>query len=923
MPTQQKSSNAAATAAAKASVKGPAGAAAAAAAASGSILVASTGSTSSVIAATTGKRKPREETVGINGGGDTTAAAAAAFSNGNCTVDLGNGNLTNSAAAVSSLHTNMVTGFSNFSSIAAAKNSVKTQPESMGKSIDRSTSTISNDSAMATVSAKQKKKIVVKKSEGSSELPQPQQHTGEPGAHNGKSNLGEIPKKLAKHASIKSTHSVTTIVAKSTPGLNTMTPESKPKPKIPDNIKPKLNTSDNIKSKLNTPDNIKFKVNTPDNIKPKSSMSDSIKVKPSASETKYASRLASEKPLVKTKTPTFVINEQKAKLNSVLKAESPKPKSITEQKTTTTKSIERSVSSAKPSGSRSVSTANELKSMTPDLRPKKTESKSVLPESKINSTSTSSKSEPALPMKPNSKLTSISPRPSLGRSHTGVSSSSQISLELPPKLPVASESAKKKLVKRQQSPIRSDPTKVLSPIPKRTALNDIPLLVHHHQRSASDMPVKLAGVGTSVRNNSNSPKRSNTASSTHSTTSLTLPKAPSQRPLSAGSLRHAQNQHNPTPPTVASDRPLSTGTRKLTHKKASLSVTTPPPPQQQPNQAPHNVLIFARTSLRDKKKPFELINKSAEPAPRTSFDVTTPRPATVNSGTSTASANNVPLTAALLAREKSDTYRQQIPSQQHRGFFDRVKKKFKITDSQNTNSPSYTDESADEAVMQIKTTMRKQRKKSFNEDKPWKHHADAVKLTENERKRYEGLWATNRGIHVPFLWPEDEDDADSDSDSDEDSDYDDSDHDEVGEPVQEKPAEIASYIAGQQPNQQIQPTTAHEDDRTQSIHGIVVRSLWQRSRLSDDTLRQIWDLVDRRGDGCLDREGFLVGMWLVDQCLYGRKLPLKIDDTIWNSVGRLNVRVKIRKTKKERKAEKRTLRKREKEERRLMKKTKK
>lgn len=921
MPTQQKSSNAAATAAAKASVKGPAGAAAAAAAASGSIPVASTGSTSSVTVANTGKRKPKEETVGIKGGGDTAAAAAAAFSNGNCAVDLSNGNLTSSAATVSSLHTNMVTGISNFSSIAAAKNSVKTQPEALGKSIDRSASTVSNDSAIATVSAKQKKKIVVKKSEGSPELPQ--QHTGESGVHTGKSNLGEIPKKLTKHASIKSTHSVTTIVAKSTSGSNVMTPESKPKSKIPDNIKPKFNTSDNIKSKINTPDTIKSKVTTPDNIKTKSSISDSIKVKPSAPEIKHKPKPASEKPLLKTKTPTFVNNEQKAKLNSVLKTESPKPKSITEQKTTTTKSTERSVSSAKSSGSRSVSAANELKSITPDLRPKKTESKSVLPESKINSTSTSSKSDPALSMKPNSKPTSTSPRPSLGQSHTGVSSSSQISLELPPKLPVAHESTKKQLVKRQQSPIRSDPTKVLSPIPKRTSLNDIPLLVHHHQRSASDMPIKLAGAGTSVRNNSNSPKRSNTASSTHSTTSLTLPKVPSQRPLSAGSLRHAQNQHNPTPPTVASDRPLSTGTRKFTHKKASLSVTTPPPPQQQPNQAPHNVLMFARTSLRDKKKPFELIHKSAEPAPRTSFDFTTPRPATVSSGTSITTANNVPLTAALIAREKSDTYRQQIPSQQHRGFFDRVKKKFKITDSQNNNTPSYIDESADEAVMQIKTTMRKQRKKSFNEDKPWKHHVDAVKLTENERKRYEGLWATNRGIHVPFLWPEDEDDADSDSDSDEDSDYNDSDHDEVVEPLQEKPAEIAFYNAAQQPNQQIQPSTVHEDDRTQSIHGIVVRSLWQRSRLSDDTLRQIWDLVDRCGDGCLDREGFLVGMWLVDQCLYGRKLPQKIDDTIWNSVGRLNVRVKIRKTKKERKAEKRTLRKREKEERRLMKKTKK
>ncbi|KAF5094432.1 hypothetical protein D0Z00_003547 [Geotrichum galactomycetum] len=304
-----------------------------------------------------------------------------------------------------------------------------------------------------------------------------------------------------------------------------------------------------------------------------------------------------------------------------------------------------------------------------------------------------------------------------------------------------------------------------------------------------------------------------------------------------------------------------------------------------------------------------------------------------SSTSSIPSINNVPLTAALLAREKTDAYRQQItPAHQHRGFFDRVKKKFKITDSQsNNNNQPYTDESADETVLQIKTTMRKQRKKSFNEDKPWKHHVDAVKLTENERKRYEGLWATNRGIHVPFLWPDEEDEPDSESESDEEdsdfdeSDFEESDHEDAGDPPQTKLVEV-TLCAGakqQQQQQQLQPPTAHEDERTQSIHGIVVRSLWQRSRLSDDTLRRIWDLVDRRGDGCLDREGFLVGMWLVDQCLYGRKLPLKVDDTIWHSVGRLNVRVKIRKTKKDRKAEKRTLRKREKEERRLKKKTKK
>lgn len=86
----------------------------------------------------------------------------------------------------------------------------------------------------------------------------------------------------------------------------------------------------------------------------------------------------------------------------------------------------------------------------------------------------------------------------------------------------------------------------------------------------------------------------------------------------------------------------------------------------------------------------------------------------------------------------------------------------------------------------------------------------------------------------------------------------------------------------------------HHDPRD-DIHGYVVRELWRRSRISDDTLAQIWDLVDQNHDGTLNRESFLVGIWLVDQCLYGRKLPYKIDDAIWKSVSRLGVTVEIRK----------------------------
>jgi len=999
MPTQQISANATATAAAKASVKSPA---VAAAAASGSVAVGLTGSTllSAPTGGPTARRKSKEELVGVCGGGDT-AAAAAAFSNGNSAAgDSSSGTQASGAMTIlNNVHASAVAGTDLSSSIAAAKNSVKTQADAVGKFPARSSASINSDSAATVAGApvKAKKKfIVVKKSEGSSEPPhqqqqpqqqqqQQQQHAGDLGARNSKPKAVDAPKKSVKQALTKSTHSVVAITAKpitsSKPSIveikvnsaapennrqKLTPPEDKPKGSSPVS-KPKSTTSDNklksttpeskvkstipeTKSKSTTPET-KSKSTTPET-KSKSATPET-KPKSTTPETKSAVRPTTDKPPPKTTTPA-VVAEATVKHSVASKPESTKPKTTgtlkavaptvsTERPLSSAKSIaptvsaERPASRTKPSDPRVVSITNGSKSTKPESRPKTADSKSTSREPKPKDKSTSSKTGSTSSSTFESTPASVSPRLSPTDSKSGTISSPPVLLDLPPKLTAATEPTKKKPGKRDQSPVQSNTAKVLSPIPKRTSLNSIPLLTHHHQRSVSDMPVKPVSVGSLARQGSSSPKRSNTTMSTHSTASLTVPKAPSQRPLSAGSLRRSHNQHSPTPSTTTSDRPLSAGTRKPTHKKASLSASTPlhhhPLPQ-------HHVSVLTRTTLRDKKKSVELSRKPSEPISRPSMESSIPRSAVANSASSIASANNVPLTAALLAREKTDAYRQQIaPAQQHRGFFDRVKKKLKITDSQNSNNNNnnnnnnqpYPDESADDAVLQIKTTMRKQRKKSFNEDKPWKHHVDAVKLTENERKRYEGLWATNRGIHVPFLYPDEEDDPDSDSESDEEdsesdeSDLEESDHEDPGEPLQSKSVENTPQAGTKQQQQQqhVHHTAVHEDDRTQSIHGIVVRSLWRRSRLSDDTLRQIWDLVDRRGDGCLDREGFLVGMWLVDQCLYGRKLPLKIDDTIWHSVGRLNVRVKIRKTKKDRKAERRTLRKREKEERRLKKKTKK
>ncbi|GMF71989.1 unnamed protein product [[Candida] boidinii] len=65
--------------------------------------------------------------------------------------------------------------------------------------------------------------------------------------------------------------------------------------------------------------------------------------------------------------------------------------------------------------------------------------------------------------------------------------------------------------------------------------------------------------------------------------------------------------------------------------------------------------------------------------------------------------------------------------------------------------------------LKFKTTMRdmssskkpyrKRHEEEFNESKPWKHHSDSKFLTEEERKRYEGVWVVNRGLYVTGFMP--------------------------------------------------------------------------------------------------------------------------------------------------------------------------
>ncbi|TPX09449.1 uncharacterized protein E0L32_009337 [Thyridium curvatum] len=118
------------------------------------------------------------------------------------------------------------------------------------------------------------------------------------------------------------------------------------------------------------------------------------------------------------------------------------------------------------------------------------------------------------------------------------------------------------------------------------------------------------------------------------------------------------------------------------------------------------------------------------------------------------------------------------------------------------------------------------------------HHEGARRrwrdeVTPRERRRYEAVWASNRGLFLP-------------------------------------------------------------ESEADCVCGVVVRDLWSRSRLPADELAEVWELVDGSSSpsggggggrrGMLNKAEFVVGMWLIDQRLRGRKIPPRVSDSVWGSV---------------------------------------
>lgn len=160
---------------------------------------------------------------------------------------------------------------------------------------------------------------------------------------------------------------------------------------------------------------------------------------------------------------------------------------------------------------------------------------------------------------------------------------------------------------------------------------------------------------------------------------------------------------------------------------------------------------------------------------------------------------------------------------------------------------------------------RPHHKKGLNHKKHAHHegsrHRWREEITEREKKRYEGVWASNRGALL----------------------------------VTAAPAAAAQQPACADPPRPPLRTESYEEC-AEHVANVIVRDLWSRSRLPAPELAEVWDLVYGHGrapgrvlHGALNKQEFVVGMWLIDQRLRGRKIPPRVTESVWDSAKGLRV----------------------------------
>ncbi|KAK3295778.1 increased rDNA silencing protein 4 [Chaetomium fimeti] len=138
-------------------------------------------------------------------------------------------------------------------------------------------------------------------------------------------------------------------------------------------------------------------------------------------------------------------------------------------------------------------------------------------------------------------------------------------------------------------------------------------------------------------------------------------------------------------------------------------------------------------------------------------------------------------------------------------------------------------------------------------------------ITVRERRRYEAVWASNKGLFLRPGWA---------------AQYQNNNSLLPPGPGATGTTEEETH---NQTRDRVEASRAGHGAEADLVVNVVARDIWSRSRLPADELAEVWDLVDRGARGALGRDEFVVGLWLIDQRLRGRKIPARVSQSVWDS----------------------------------------
>ncbi|KAI1346897.1 hypothetical protein F5Y01DRAFT_296780 [Xylaria sp. FL0043] len=352
-------------------------------------------------------------------------------------------------------------------------------------------------------------------------------------------------------------------------------------------------------------------------------------------------------------------------------------------------------------------------------------------------------------------------------------------------------------------------------------------------------------------------------------------KVDAELPVSTSLVNPKKKTRPTTPPPrvirqantlILSPQPRRTSSQRITSNSSDTSPTsvTPPPmkPSSQRQTRPSETTALPDTAFVGDKSPRNLIRRSSSslsndtfvsassgPSPQPESPRKTPEPARPLRPSSVSTAPILPPSRASRLQSPSNIPLESLTNAIVAGS---------LASSRATPSTAKppTPPPPRKQTPHMRQTLRAPRTKSEEEVAGYKPHHKRKPLgklsskkkhahqegarkrwreeiTDRERQRYEGVWASNRGLLL----------------------------------------DGPNAVAGD----------SGDIDTSQLVANVVARDIWSRSRLPFDELAEVWDLVDTQRKGALDRAEFVVGMWLIDQRLRGRKIPRKVSDSVWGS----------------------------------------